>query len=275
MVLAVLGDPVEHSLSPRIHSAFGEQLGLAVDYRRIRTRPEDVPDRLKTLADEGALGVNLTVPLKSVGIRLCQRLDGPARRARAVNTLHWQDGGWSGHNTDGPGLMMDLERLRVPVKGRRILVLGAGGATAGILGPLLAADPARVLLLNRSPDRAIELAERFAHLGPIEGLGLAEAEDLVQEFDLLIQATSAGHDGQLPPLRRAWLSREASLYDLNYGPAHAGLKRWAEAFDLPCHDGLGMLVGQAALAFEIWSGRRPAMEPVLEQLAENVASRSS
>ena len=265
LLLAVLGDPVEHSLSPKIHSAFGEALGLNVDYRRIQTSPDELPDRLRQLSDAGAVGVNLTVPLKAAGIRLCQRIDGAARRARAVNTLHWQDGGWSGHNTDGAGLMVDLERRQLRITGRRLLILGAGGATAGILDPLLAAEPAEVLLLNRTPQRAVELAERFAHRGPIEGAGLEESGDSIQDFDVLIQATSAGHGGQLPPLRRAWLGREAQLYDLNYGPAHAGLKRWAEAFDLPCHDGLGMLVGQAALAFKIWTGRRPPMEPVLEQ----------
>ncbi|MEN1727702.1 MAG: shikimate dehydrogenase [Pseudomonadota bacterium] len=268
LLLAVLGDPVEHSLSPRIHSAFGQQFGLSVDYRKIQTTPEQLVDRLKQLSDAGAQGVNLTVPLKGTGIRLCQYIDGPARRARAVNTLHWQDNGWSGHNTDGPGLRMDLERLGVTVADRRVLILGAGGATAGILGPLLDADPAAVLLLNRTPERAEEMAERFAHLGPIAGAGLeaADRDPRMADFDLLIQATSAGHDSQLPLLRRNWLKREASIYDLNYGPAHNALLRWATAFDLPCHDGLGMLVGQAALAFEIWTGQRPALEPVLERL---------
>jgi len=266
--LAVLGDPVEHSLSPRIHSAFGEALGLPVNYDRIRTTPDELPDRLRQLADAGALGVNLTVPLKAAGIRLCQQIDPAARRARAVNTLHWRDGGWFGHNTDGAGLMIDLDRLQVPITDQRVLILGAGGATAGILDPLLTAEPAEVLLLNRTPERAVEMAERFAHRGPIAGAGLAETGASIQGFDVLIQATSAGHGGQLPPLRRAWLGREAHLYDLNYGPAHASLERWANAFDLPCHDGLGMLVGQAALAFEIWTGQRPAIEPVLEILRE-------
>lgn len=266
MKLAVLGDPVEHSLSPRIHSAFGEELGLDVDYDRIRTTPEELPDRLKQLSEEGARGVNLTVPLKAAGIRLCQHIDAAARRARAVNTLHWHNGGWTGHNTDGAGLMMDLDRLQVPIAGRRLLILGAGGATAGILDPLLAAEPAEVLLLNRTVERAVEMAERFAHRGRIQGAGLAAATESIQDFDVLIQATSAGHDGQLPPLRRAWLNREAHLYDLNYGPAHASLKRWADAFGLPCHDGLGMLVSQAALAFEIWTGQQPSIEPVLTTL---------
>jgi len=267
--LAVLGDPVEHSLSPRIHAAFGQQLGYEVDYGRVQTNAEQLPDRLKQLRDGGAVGVNLTVPLKSAGIRLCQRIDSAGRRARAVNTLHWQNGGWVGHNTDGAGVMIDLDRLQVSVSGRRVLILGAGGATAGILDPLLTAEPAEVLLVNRSAERAVELADRFAHRGPIEGAGLDESSASIHDFDVLIQATSAGHAGKLPPLRRAWLNRDAEVYDLNYGPAHASLQRWANAFDLPCHDGLGMLVSQAALAFEIWTGQRPDIEPALRLLYDD------
>jgi shikimate dehydrogenase len=264
---AVLGDPIEHSLSPAIHTAFGQQLGLDVDYTRVLTPLDELPDRLKALAEAGLVGVNLTVPLKGAGIRLCRTIDAAARRARAVNTLRRQDGAWSGHNTDGAGLMLDLERLAIPISGRRVLILGAGGATAGILDPLLAAEPAEVMVVNRTAARAVELAEGFAHLGPIDGGGLDESAGSLRDFDVLIQATSAGHAGQLPPLRRGWLARNAWLYDLNYGPAHGGLRRWADAFDLPCHDGLGMLVGQAALAFEIWTGQRPGIESVIASLS--------
>ncbi len=266
LVLAVLGDPVEHSLSPQIHSAFGQQLGIKVNYRKIRTAPDALANQLKALVDEGACGVNLTVPLKASGIRHCQHIDAAARRARAVNTLHWNPGGWSGYNTDGPGLLLDFERLGITLAGQRLLIVGAGGASSGILAPLMDAGPAAVTLLNRTAERAQDMAERFAHLGPIRGLGISDADDEVADHDVLIQATSSGHDGQLPPLRRHWLSRAATVYDLNYGPAHAPLRRWADAFDLACHDGLGMLVGQAALAFEIWSGKRPSIQAVLDSL---------
>ena len=266
ILLAVLGDPVDHSLSPRIHSAFGEQCGIKVDYRKLKTSIEELPERLKQLADQGASGVSLTVPLKASGIRACRQIDAVARRARAVNTMHWHDGGWSGYNTDGPGLLMDLDRLGINLFQQRVLILGAGGASAGVIAPLLDAKPAKIAVLNRTAERATALAERYAHLGPIQGIDVAEAETTIRDYDVLIQSTSAGHSGQLPPLRRHWLSREASVYDLNYGPAHSPLKRWAEAYDLACHDGLGMLVGQAALAFRIWTGYRPAMQPVLDAL---------
>jgi shikimate dehydrogenase len=260
--LAVFGDPVEHSLSPAIHGRFAQALGLNVDYGRIRSGIEELPAKIVRFAQDGGRGANLTVPLKQAGLRLCSQLDRAARQARAVNTLKWSDGQWHGYNTDGAGLLLDLERLNLPLTEARILIIGAGGATAGILGPLLAAGPARVHILNRTEKRALALAERFEHLGSVTA-GSLDQPRINSSFDLLLQATSIGHEGQLPPIERQWLSPQARVYDLNYGSAHGPVELWCEQQGLGCHDGLGMLIGQAALAFEIWTGQRPAVEGVL------------
>ncbi|TVQ41644.1 MAG: shikimate dehydrogenase [Wenzhouxiangella sp.] len=263
--LAVFGDPISHSLSPRIHSLFGQQLGLAVDYQAIRCTVQELPQRLEELVRAGGTGANLTLPLKQAGLRLCRQLDLPARLARAVNTLSLDEQGWRGFNTDGPGLVLDLERLGIRLGGTRILIIGAGGATAGILAPLLERRPACITLLNRTAERATLLAERYGHLGQILGLGL-DAEPQGPPHDLLIQATSLGHAGAMPVIADDWLDQEARVYDLNYGPAHEPVARWAESRGLAAHDGIGMLVGQAALAFEIWSGQRPSISATLAEL---------
>jgi shikimate dehydrogenase len=263
--LAVFGNPVAHSLSPVIHSGFGRQTGHTVDYRRIQCDVDQLEEQIAAFAANGGIGANLTLPLKLGGLRLCRQLDRAARQGRAVNTLHLVDGNWHGFNTDGAGLLLDLERLKLGVRHKRVLILGAGGATAGLIGPLLAAGPAQVLLLNRTESRAIELAERFEHLGPVSAANL-ESGPLEGDFDLLIQATSLGHSGSLPDIDRQWLRPSATVYDLNYGNAHRPLADWCQQQGFGVHDGLGMLVGQAALAFEIWTGTRPAIEPSLQAL---------
>jgi shikimate dehydrogenase len=270
--LAVFGQPVAHSLSPRIHRAFGEQLGIDVDYQAIESGTADLPGKLSAFRDEGGVGANLTLPLKETGLRLCSAVDPTARRARAVNTLKALDDGWHGYNTDGAGLMLDLERLSLPVTGQRILIIGAGGATAGLLDPLLRANPRQVCLLNRTPERAIRLADKFAHRGNIQA-GSLETGPGEEAFDLLIQSTSAGHANEELPLRREWLTATASAYDLNYGPAHGPFASWCQHHNLPAHDGLGMLIGQAALAFEIWTGQRPDITPVLDSLRRSSSVR--
>ncbi|MGY6553668.1 MAG: shikimate dehydrogenase [Wenzhouxiangella sp.] len=263
--LALFGDPVEHSRSPEIHRLFGEQTGIALDYTTIRCSPQAFGPRFAAFLVGGGVGANLTLPLKQVGLGVCQQVDPDARAARAVNTLVKRDDGWHGYNTDGPGLLLDLQGLCIPVKDQRILIIGAGGATAGILAPLLAQGPQIMVVLNRTGARAESLAEKHAHRGHIVGCGFEQTERL-QDFDLLIQASSSGHQGELPPLKRRWLKADARAYDLNYGPAHRPFADWCAEGVLPCHDGLGMLVGQAALAFEIWTGQRPDVVPVISEL---------
>jgi len=266
--LAVFGDPVEHSQSPRIHRLFAEECGLLIDYRRIRCGVRELPERFERFVSEGGRGANLTVPLKQAGRKLCRQVDPAARVARAVNTLSLTDGGWNGYNTDGDGLLLDWSRLGIDPGGLRILIIGAGGATAGLLGPLLAREPALVVILNRTEARALELGERFEHLGPVEAASLAAGPPADQPFDLIIQATSAGHEGAPPPLEAGWLKPGGHIYDLNYGPAHQPLRRWCASQGVKCHGGLGMLVGQAALAFEIWTGQCPDIALTLTRLTD-------
>ena len=263
--LALFGDPVEHSRSPEIHRRFGEQTGVELEYKTIRCRSLEFGPRFAAFIVAGGVGANLTLPLKQVGLGMCQQVDPDARAARAVNTLVKRADGWHGFNTDGPGLLLDLQALSIPVTDQRVLVIGAGGATAGILAPLLAQKPQIIVVLNRTAARAEALAEKHAHRGHVIGGGFEHSENL-KDFDLLIQASSSGHNGMLPPLERRWLKPGARAYDLNYGHAHRAFADWCREHDLPCHDGLGMLVGQAALAFEIWTGQRPDMAPVVSAL---------
>ncbi len=263
--LALFGDPVEHSRSPEIHRRFGEQTGVELEYTTIRCSSPEFGPRFAAFIVAGGSGANLTLPLKQAGLAVCQQVDPDARAARAVNTLVKRADGWHGYNTDGPGLLLDLQGLGIPVTDQRILVIGAGGATAGILAPLLAQSPRLLAILNRTGARAEALAEKHGHRGHVIGGGFEHSEAL-KDFDLLIQAGSSGHHGILPPLERRWLKPGAQAYDLNYGPAHRAFADWCREHKLPCHDGLGMLVGQAALAFEIWTGQLPDTAPVVQAL---------
>lgn len=267
--LRLFGNPVDYSQSPAIHRLFGENLGLDVEYRAVETNADELAEKLSMFRSIGGIGANLTVPLKQAGMQQCIRVDRGARQARAVNTLLASDEGWQGFNTDGPGLILDLERLGIDISDARILIIGAGGAVAGLLGPLLACRPRRICVLNRTLDRAEQLADKFGHLGPVRAAALSDGPG-DQGYDLLIQSTSAGHEGGLVPIERSWLSAAACGYDLNYGPAHAPFAQWCRNHDLPGHDGLGMLVAQAALAFEIWTGKRPALGRVLAQLRQGL-----
>lgn len=263
--LAVFGQPVAHSLSPRIHRLFGEQVGLDVDYGAIESGIDELADRLAAFRADGGTGANLTVPLKARGLALCSHVDPAASRAGAVNTLKLEDDGWHGFNTDGAGLMLDLERLEIDIAGRNVLVVGAGGAAAGILEPLLVAAPARVCLINRTLDRAERLAEKFARFGPVTAAAMADGPGSTR-FDLLIQSTSAGHAAEDLPIERSWLRTDACAYDLNYGPAHRPFSRWCHINTLPVHEGTGMLIGQAALAFETWTGHQPPIVNIITKI---------
>lgn len=269
--LAVFGQPVAHSLSPRIHRLFGEQLGIDVDYRAIEAGIDELAEKLAAFRADGGTGANLTVPLKQAGLRLCTQVDRPARQAHAVNTLLLDEDGWRGYNTDGNGLLLDFDRLGIDPTGRRILIVGAGGAVAGILGPLLAREPACVTLVNRTAERAEHLADKFAHLAEIHA-GTVESAAQGLPHDLLIQSTSAGHNGKLVPIERDWLIENAIGYDLNYGTAHEPFANWCSNQNLVVHDGLGMLVAQAALAFETWTDERPAIGPVIKRCQNDASS---
>ena len=265
--LAVFGQPVAHSLSPRIHAEFSRQLGLRIDYRAIEASPRSFPERVRELAAAGGRGCNVTVPLKHAAWTLATRRSDRAARAQAANTLLFE-GDIFADNTDGQGLVNDL--LSLPggrIAGARVCLLGAGGAAAGILAALLQAGPDQVVVANRTVARADELVGRHVDLGPVQS---CVPGDIARQapFDLLINATSHGHRGAAPALEADWFSPGGLCYDLNYGEAAAPLQRACSAAGIGYSDGLGMLVHQAALSFTLWTGRKPAIAPVLEGLRQ-------
>ncbi len=265
--LAVFGYPIAHSLSPAIHSRFARQFGLEIEYQAIASTLEEFPDRLQQFADSGALGCNVTVPLKLAACAAAQELSDAARLAQAVNTLVFrQAGNWYGTNTDGAGLLRDLLRLLPQgLRDKHILLIGAGGAAAGVIGPLLQQAPASLLIANRQVGKAIELTKRFAPFGPVSACALSELPT-EKNFDLLINATSLGHQGKAPQLPTGIFAAESLCYDLNYGLAATPWRQVCRAQGAPFSDGLGMLAEQAALAFELWTGQAPDTTPVLDWL---------
>ena len=265
--LAVFGSPVKHSLSPRTHALFAQQAGLSVDYRAIETSEEFLSRDLQALADKGARGCNITLPLKLKAYDLASLATERAQLAGAANTLVFESPSrWNADITDGVGLVRDLTvQHGMPLQGLKIAIIGAGGAAAGILGDLLNEKPGVICILNRSEQRAKELAERFSGLGEVQHMALADVA-AAGEFDLVINATSlAHHSGRALQVRN--LFAPGSLYyDLNYGQAHKGLANWAESNRIRCVDGLGMLVEQAAESFYLWTGFQANTDPVIEAL---------
>ncbi|MDR9453175.1 MAG: shikimate dehydrogenase [Wenzhouxiangella sp.] len=268
--LAVLGEPIEHSLSPKIHALFAQQTHRPVDYRAIHCPAHALSDQLRHLHETGHQGLNLTVPLKEHALDVCEGLSVDATQAGAVNTLLRTETGWWGANTDGAGLVNDMRANGLALADQRLLIIGAGGATAGIVGPLLAAGASQVAVMNRTLARAQALCDRFAdaRLSAHPLTTNAPPPATLAPFDGLIQATSQGHQGALTLPDARWWTPQAWCYDLNYGPAHRPLFEWASANDRPVVDGLGMLVQQAALSFELWMGVKPDATEALAALRD-------
>ncbi|CAL1239693.1 shikimate dehydrogenase [Candidatus Methylocalor cossyra] len=264
---AVFGHPIGHSRSPRIHALFARQTGQALVYTAEDVAPDAFEGAVRRFFREGGKGLNCTVPLKELAFRLADRVSPRAARCKAVNTLALQgDGRLLGDNTDGVGLVRDLTcNLGLVLAGRRILVLGAGGAARGILAPLLEQRPARLVIANRTPSKARQLAAEFAELGPVSGGGLGELG--TERFDLILNATAASLSGQLPALPKDLLVAGGTCYDLAYGSEPTPFLRWGWAAGAALSaDGLGMLVEQAAEAFQLWRGVRPETGPVIRAL---------
>ena len=260
---AVIGHPVAHSKSPWIHAQFARQTRQDLDYVRI----EAPLDGFERTADEfraaGGRGANVTLPFKEAAYRYATRLSARARTAEAVNTLRFENDAVFGDNTDGVGLLRDLtDNLGCAVAGRRVLLLGAGGAAHGVLAPLIEAGPRRLVVVNRTADKARALARRF---GASAGGGFEEISG--EPFDLLINATSAGLAGEAPPLAAAAFAPGALGYEMIYGRDTPFLAL-ARAAGAVAHDGSGMLVEQAAESFFLWRGLWPDTAPVLAALQE-------
>ena len=261
---ALIGHPVSHSLSPRIHQAFGRQAGVALAYVAIDSEDFDA-----TLQDFDGSGANITLPYKQRALAACSTLSSRARRAGAVNTLVREDGGWHGDNTDGAGLVRDLTgRHGLDLRKRRTLLLGAGGGARGVAPALLDAGIGDLFIVNRTSERADALADSLGEPGRVHPRSLGDLKAM-GEFDLVINATSATRDAQLPALPMSLAGRRTAAVDLSYGEAAIPFLAWARA--ARCHDvidGLGMLVEQAAESFALWHGTRPDTDAVYADLRE-------
>lgn len=265
---AVVGNPVAHSLSPRIHAAFAHQTGEPVDYTHLLAPLDGFAGAINLFRAEGGRGVNVTLPFKLEAWRMATRRSERAEQAQAANTLKFDGDEVYGDNTDGAGLTRDIEINRgFGIAGRRILLLGAGGAARGVLQPLLERKPAALVIVNRTFDKACELARHFSHRGNCTARQYDELGDT--GFDLVINATSASVSGALPPLRHGMFAAGSLAYDMMYGEK-------AEPFLDLCRqlgaerlaDGLGMLVEQAAESFYVWRGMRPQTAPVIGMLRQ-------
>jgi shikimate dehydrogenase len=267
----LVGHPVSHSWSPFIHGLFAKSTAQSLVYRLFDIKPEDFRRDILQLFTSGVRGVNVTVPHKQAAADLVNELTPRAARAQAVNTIaFFEDTTLLGDNTDGLGLTVDLERnLKLTLADQRVLILGAGGAVRGVLGPLLERELRELVIANRTPLKAKKLAAEFADLGAVSGSGYAGLA--VEPFDLIINATSAGLRGEMPVLPDGLVGDQTVCYDMAYGRGQTPFTAWATAQGaaLACK-GWGMLVEQAAESFLLWRGIRPHTQPVLEALAEHV-----
>ena len=262
------GHPVAHSWSPFIHGMFAKATGENIVYRLYDLLPEEFRREALRLLTSGVLGLNVTVPHKQAAAELVNELTPRAARAQAVNTIALRDDATLlGDNTDGVGLVSDLERnLGIPLAGRRILLLGAGGAVRGVLGPLLERSVREIVIANRTPARALTLAAEFRDLGSVTACGFADIGG--PPFDLIVNGTSASLAGEMPDLPPGVLDRHTACYDMAYGRGETTFTRWARAQRAGrVEKGWGMLVEQAAAAFALWRGKRPETRPVLDALA--------
>jgi shikimate dehydrogenase len=268
----VFGNPIGHSKSPLIHRLFAEQTGQQLSYDTLLAPLDNFEGYARAFFAEGR-GANVTVPFKEQAFALADSLTERARRAGAVNTLKkLDDGSLLGDNTDGAGLVRDLTvNAGIKLRGKRILLLGAGGAVRGILEPFLAEQPQSLVIANRTVDKAEQLARQFADLGPVVASGFDWIDAPV---DLIVNGTSASLAGELPPIAASLIQPgHTYCYDMMYGAGPTAFNRWAaEQGAARTLDGLGMLVEQAVEAFHLWRGVRPDSAPVLAELRRQLAA---
>jgi shikimate dehydrogenase len=262
---AVIGYPVAQSWSPFIHGLFAKQTRQSLSYVRMEVGPDRFVAEVDAFFAGGGKGLNVTVPHKQAAAAVARHRTPRAEIAGAVNTLAARPDGVLGDNTDGAGLIADLTRnLGLELAGARILLLGAGGAARGVLGPLLAAAPAYLEIANRNAERAQNLAEEFAALGEVRGLGFDEIS-VAGVFDLVLNATAASLQQTLPPIPPSVIAPTTLCYDMAYGQGDTTFTRWAKSAGAGrAETGWGMLVEQAAESFLLWRGVKPDTKPVLE-----------
>ena len=253
---AVFGDPIGHSKSPEIHRRFGEQLSMDVVYNKVQVKERDFKSEVSQFFADGGNGLSITVPHKWSAFQLASSLSDEALLAGACNTLMPHESGLYGHNTDGLGLLDDLERLGWSPTGRRILILGAGGAVAGCLGPLVAKSPDEIVIANRSIEKLDRLVGRYDQ--GVRGIALSELDSQGAPFDLVINGISAGLSGSTGvELTDRILNADGACYDLVYGVDDTPFLKMCRALTDQRADGLGMLLAQAARQFELWTGIYP------------------
>lgn len=263
---AVMGNPVSHSLSPRIHQLFASQCGIKLEYRAIQVDEGQFRSAVDQFRQAAGRGLNITVPFKLEAWQLAEQRSARAEIAGAVNTLKFEDDGTIyGDNTDGVGMLRDITvNLGKPVKAAKVLMIGAGGAVRGVLGPLLEAAPAQVHIANRTAGKASELAELFVEYGCCTASGLDGAGSA---YDIVINGTAASLHGQVPDIAADVFADNALAYDMMYSDRPTPFLVWAaENGAAEISDGLGMLVEQAAESFYLWHATRPETEPVIKAL---------
>ena len=267
---AVVGNPIAHSKSPEIHAAFARQTGEDIDYARLLAPSDGFRPTVESFRDAGGKGVNVTVPFKLEAFDLADDVSQRAKDAQAANFLRFDQGRIHADNTDGVGLTRDIVRnLGLGLAGKRVLLLGAGGAAQGVLTPLLEYEPRILTIANRTVEKALRLAETFRH-NPVASAsvlsGLSFGELAGHHFDVVINATSTSLHGELPPLPADAFAAGALAYDMMYAAKPTPFLAFAAACGAKTSDGLGMLVEQAAESFLLWRGVRPETAPVIAML---------
>ncbi len=264
---AVIGNPIKQSKSPLIHGMFADQCAQAMEYTAVFSEVDEFGRTVEDFFANGGSGLNITVPFKQQAWKMVDDSSEAASRARAVNTIkRLENGDLFGTNTDGIGLRTDLlENLHWSIRGKRVLMLGAGGAVRGVLQPLLAEQPELIAIYNRSLDKAEQLVSEFDQLGAIRALKVKALKTL--RFDLLINATSASLYGERPDVPDAVINDTMCVYDMMYQAKPTVFMQWAQSLGaVHCSDGLGMLVEQAAESFQLWRGLRPDTAAVIERV---------
>lgn len=268
----VFGNPIAQSKSPAIHALFAQQAGLIIEYdRTFATQESFIPALRNFFIDADAKGCNVTSPFKEQVAKWVNELSPAATIAGSVNTvIRKEDGTFLGDTTDGKGLVQDFDRLNLPVKGARILLLGAGGAARGVLQSILALEPSLLMIANRTEKKAIQLASLIPQDNFV-GVALNQLNEVRQPFDLIINSTSASLTGELPTIPDSVISFSPNVYDMSYADKPTVFLQHAKKLGvLNTFDGLGMLVGQAAESFYLWTGYRPDVSPVIDKLRRSL-----
>lgn len=267
---AVIGNPVAHSKSPEIHARFAAQTAQDVVYERLLAPLDGFAAAVQAFVQQGGMGANVTVPFKLEAHALATVLTERAKAAGAVNTLKFEKNAVLGDNTDGMGLVADIVRnAGIGIAGKRILLLGAGGAARGVILPVLHEQPAVLVIANRTASKAAELVRQFAPYGKVEAIEeveILDAKSLNEPFDIIINATSSSLMSELPPVTPAIFNANTFAYDMMYGKAPTVFMQFALQHGALARDGLGMLVEQAAESFFVWRSVRPDTAPVLQEL---------